>query len=173
MTVQAVFRSNDWNVISTHNGWKMGRDKFLEFVDELDAEYDRDPLFTRAAATGNKVVGFAARDEDRETPPEGLRYDKTHRFLVPNKSTTTGKKIAKRFQENINPRPTYPGMPEMTMGGGDAGVQVFYPGFEEIDGWLYATWGCDRNTVADYDATLWEPVRLSEWYRLKEERAEA
>jgi len=165
MSVQSVFRSNQEPVMDVWRTWKEGHDRFMEFVDELEAEFGREVLFTRAGISGQIVVGFRDKDDDRDHPPEGLRFDGTRRFLVPHKSTWRGKQINLLFKENSNPRPNYPGIPEQAM---DIDApRVYSPGIEEIDGYVYFTWGCPADKVTGVDHSLWERVHLSEWYALK------
>ena len=166
-TAQTVYRSSAPEVLEVQRDWKQGAEKFMDFVTEIEAEVGRDALFTRAGISGQIVVGFRAEEGDQEMPPDGLRFDRTRRFLVPHQSTTLGKKFVKRFKDSANARAKFPGMPPEVFDTNT--MKMFAHGSEEIDGAVYITWGCEEKVLPAtlIDDDMWQRVPLSEWYALK------
>lgn len=99
-------------------------------------------------------------------------------FMVPNKSLKAGKAWAKRMKELYsapNVREALPGMVTNVFNG----HTLMHPGIEEVDGVLYAVWSHDPREAdtgfskeEKLDETLWEQMKLSEWYAMQEAGAE-
>ncbi|GAA1614586.1 hypothetical protein GCM10009733_008500 [Nonomuraea maheshkhaliensis] len=104
-----------------------------------------------------------AAGDDITQPPQGWRHNPKNGLFLPRRSTTKGKQIAAALAE---PRPDprrLPGMPAIVW----IGLRRLLSGLRFMDGALYAEWA---NPLPDdqVDLSIWEPVRLSEYYRVVE-----
>lgn len=110
-----------------------------------------------------RVIGVAAQ---AGPTPEGWRRDRSHDRIVPARSTKPGKAIGARLDGLRRPEVReLPGMPKHARPG------LLTVGLELIGGAVYAEWS--RPISEDeVDLTVWERVKLSEFFRVLEEQAE-
>lgn len=172
-----VFRSDKQEVLDALHAAK---DAYLEWSDRIEAfaaevHPDSKPMVRRQNRGGGDRFDAVSV---REPVPEGWRV-KTQRegadLMVPRLSTKAGKAWNERLneiREAPDIRSSLPGMPS----GGLDGLAYVAPGIEEHDGAVWVIWSCDPDamdsgwsrTSKKVDGFIWERVKLSEYYAMKE-----
>lgn len=107
---------------------------------------------------------------DGDPVPDGWRIDSRTGHLMPRLATRAGKKIEARLGELRQPDPRHnmPGMPMECF----VSRALLTCGMRIIGGALYVEWG--RLIPEDLiDLKVWQPVKLSEYYRALEANEEA
>lgn len=162
---------------------------FESAVEEYKAWSDRIREFARSAHPDAHPMVGTAWGQDRfdgismvDPIPDGWRVQKQKlgsTYLVPKRSVKAGKEAATRMDElhrAPDVRASLPGMPNVVwMGMGTTSPGV-HPDLEQ--GALYVTWSGDptgdkanagfSKTAETVDLNLWERVKLSDYYALKE-----
>lgn len=108
------------------------------------------------------IVGL---DHDGDNVPDGWRVDRPTGYLKPRLATKTGKAIATKLDGLSKPDPGVglPGMPGECF----VGLGLATCGLRLMKGALYATWSVPI-PVDRVDLTIWQPVKLSEYYAVLE-----
>lgn len=158
--------------------YQLWTDRILAFAKEVHP--DAKPM--TSTTWGEHRLGGVSKVDPI---PDGWRVDKNksgyEEYLVPRRSVKEGKAWAKRLDElrqAPNVRSALPGMPTNVF----SGLALLNPGIEERDGTLYVIWSEDpRRDKADtgfskvdaVDESIWEHMKLSEWYAMKEAEKES
>lgn len=101
--------------------------------------------------------------------PEGFRRDPKLGIVVPFKSRKAGKEIVKQMAALSAPvhlRRRLRGMPAYVLGGHHG--LMCQPGIERHGAHVYVVWSTLLDPETEYDPTVWEAVRLSEYYAARE-----
>lgn len=173
--MKTVFRTSDPAVLAAYNDAIAEHKKWGKEIEAFGREVHPDAKPMVGWAWGERRFdGLSVVDP----VPHGWRVKSQKRgedFMVPNKSLKAGKEWAKRMKELYsapNVRGALPGMPTNVF----SGSTLMHPGIDEKDGVLYAVWSNDpRNAdtgfskVEKLDESLWEQMKLSEWYAMQEE----
>ncbi|MGR6922608.1 hypothetical protein ACU635_50855 [[Actinomadura] parvosata] len=119
----------------------------------------------------NSLTGVIVGLDHAGEPPEGWRLDGRTGYIVPRLNTKAGRLIGAALDElrRPDPREALPGMPKDCRVGNRLRMCAVRP----MKGALYATWGgpIPERVV---DLTLWQPVKLSEYWAVVElEESEA
>jgi hypothetical protein len=108
----------------------------------------------------------------RDDVPPGWRYVRKDGMIVPHRSSREGKVIAAEFDTVVisDPRRQVPGMPRVFFG---ALPRVLGPGYERLEDGraVYCRWGIapvPDQLAARIDRSIWKPVALSKFYKVKE-----
>ncbi|MEU8040924.1 hypothetical protein [Streptosporangium sp. NPDC049078] len=113
------------------------------------------------AVTG-QVLGVS-RDGDI---PEHWRYDQRTGYLMPRRSTKQGKAIGARLDAMRRPDPrALKGMPSQTFAAAEPALLTCR--VDEMGGALYVTWSAPIHE-REVDLSLWQRVKLSEYYAVLE-----
>jgi hypothetical protein len=164
---QTVYRTTDERNLSLWAKWQAEnvadcakRDAFLtEWAPEGCA------LMLSSGFGGKRPVGVSVEGW-AEKVPEGWRLDRKRWVLVPFMKTARGKKIRKALDalQRRDQRSDLIGMPSSLF----SGWAWCQPGIEVHDGAMFVEWPDEGPPVEKIDLTIWEPVKLSEWYAMKE-----
>ncbi|MER7213548.1 hypothetical protein ABT340_41345 [Streptosporangium sp. NPDC000239] len=159
MADKTVYRSTHpdvlkiWDVADTATrDWHAQVEMFL-------AEHDlagRKVYFSSASST---VLGV--EHVDGEEVPCGWRVHRSQGYLVPRLTTKEGKLLNARLTElkRPDPRDQVPGMPKNCL----ADASFLTCGMQFMGGALYVTWS-KPIPEKQVDSTIWERVKLSEYY---------
>jgi hypothetical protein len=167
--VKVVYRSTHpdvfahWEATASADAQQAWRDRVNAVLADLGFPGRR---FATKAET--RVIGV--EHPTNEDIPEGWRRDRDlPSAIVPNRRTAAGKKIGKRLDElnRPDPRNNLPGgMP------GDAfnSHTLMFPGIAKHAGAVYVIWSdaIDDTNRVDIDSSVWERIRLSEYYAVLE-----
>lgn len=141
---------------------------FEEEKDRLKKQIGKDVLIMRESFDGVWVTGYDEREG--KDPLPNWRKDASSGYMMPDRRTSTGKKIAERLDRiSYKPGPI-PGLPELVWGEGYMGPFAV----AEFDGDFYAWLGFDireegsHNPLDDVDPKIWERIKLSEFHAAKE-----
>lgn len=145
--------------------WYDGQANLKAWSQRMDAFLDEQGLGNGTVWTYNITGHFGGVDHDGAEVPNGWRVDRRTGRLMPRLSTREGKAIGAKLDElrKPDPRADLPGMP------GDCFVSLalLTCGLHLMRGALYATWGLPI-PEAQVDLTVWQPVKLSEYYAVLE-----
>lgn len=158
-----VYRTVDPGILAT---WHATREAMTAWPPKVEA------LMEDLGVGGRKILfdSVSGRvwgvDDDGSAIPEHWRLDNRRACLMPRRSTRDGKKIAARIDAMRRPDPRdLKGMPSTTFA--DDEPTLCTCGVEEIDGTLYVTWSA-AIPEREVDLTLWERLKLSEYYAIQE-----
>lgn len=168
MSVTTVFKSQHPSVFEAIDRCKVAVAKFSEAVGDFHQELFGSRAFT-IATQGGRIIGFVGV---KKTLPDGWHlHPKDKSIAYPRKSSSAGKKSAKRF-EAIGKEPTIrdflPGMPHIYLASGAVrGFNLFEPGFLWTPEVAWVWWGCELPD-SEVDLSIWTRAKLSEFYAAKE-----
>ena len=181
MSDLTVYRSRDPEVLAAYKAAWDAVDAYVKETDAVLAEAGVGDYQTWRQQGGWMIGHFSGIDiPEGQKPPQGWRMNRD--YAVPDKRTKAGREVAQRLaavRHPGDPRQAFIGMPsDVFTGGGrvlSAGVRVLEDG-----GALYVMWTTDpaghresfRSRDAEVDLSLWERVKLSEYYA-EVERADA
>lgn len=186
MSINSAFKSANLHLLAFHRDWKVKADQQQVALKAIEDSYDGRALYVTNGTFGRRIAGIGVLDsQDRQEPPEGLRYDRSRSFFVPALRSARGKAIKKEWESLALEKPRYPGMPEIVMSSGN-GFQGYLnsPTYFEWEGILYCGWPCNGDYVtgkitedgvlnedparSGYDPGLWDEIRLSEFFAAHE-----
>lgn len=120
---------------------------------------------------GKRMVGISLASSDRDLdadtpPPAGWRWKSGENWLVPDKRRALGKRVQAAMHQVRHQgfARELIGMPSDYVDGG----LWHWPGVEFHDEAAYVVWAKSGPSTDEIDLAIWEPVKLSEWYRIKE-----
>lgn len=162
---KTIYRTTDPELVALWEQWQEARREFSAKCDAFIAEFA--PAGCEAMVTesfGTRVVGVTVEGYASDLH-EGWRLDRKRWMLVPFKKTARGKIIGKAMEglHTPDPRTDLKGMPSWAL----IGIAICHPGVQPHDGALYMIWSGEGPNEG-IDATIWEPVKLSEWYAIQE-----
>lgn len=161
-----VYRTTSPDVIKRWHDVNAAIQAWADTIKAALAEFGMDGRKIYYDQVSGRILGVAHND-DVETPA-GWRADSKHYRLVPALSTKPGKAIGARLAELRRPDPRdLPGMPKHAW----PGMSFLTVGFHLTDGAIYARW--DKQIPEDgVDLTVWQRLKLSEYYRTLEDLEE-
>ncbi|MEV0382322.1 hypothetical protein [Nonomuraea sp. NPDC050643] len=170
MIDQTVYRTRDESVLSA---WRDAERQVADWRTRFDAgcvSLGIDLTQVIANTWSGRIKGV--RHTVGDPIPDGWRYDKREGLLMPALRTPAGRRLAMVLDGLKRPMPAdeLPGMPYVHLTeGGLVRVTARLMG----DGALYAEWPCRISESHGVDLTIWEPVKLSEYYAAREAADEA
>ncbi|MEW9530733.1 hypothetical protein [Microbispora sp. NPDC049125] len=163
MPDKVVYRSARPQVVSAYQAAFAALEEWAKQTEEVLARRGLSGRMVYYTNSDNRLVGVGHNDGD--DIPDGWRFDHKRGCLVPRLTSAEGKRIAAELAElrKPDPREAAPGMPKNILASG----QFMTCGMDLMEGAVYAWWP-DSIPVEQVDLTLWEPVKLSEYYALVE-----
>lgn len=157
-----VYRSFRPEVIQHCRG---AQDAIATWGEQMKAFLDESGMGKRTVWTDDLTGSIVGLDHDGESVPDGWRVDRRTGYLKPRLATKTGKAIAAKLVGLRKPDPSVglPGMPGECF----VGLALATCGLRLMKGALYATWSTPI-PVDRVDLTIWQPVKLSEYYAVVE-----
>jgi hypothetical protein len=167
---KTVYRTTKPEMVTLWDKWEEAQREWNLKVDGFMKEFapkDCAPMVTNSF--GTRVAGITVEGYGSNLP-DGWRLDRKHWTLVPFRKTPRGKQIAKAMDGLVldDPRGDLKGMPSWAL----IGLSICHPGMQLHNGALYAIWSGAGPDTEGVDPSIWEPVKLSEWYALQENKGE-
>ncbi|MFD9950545.1 hypothetical protein ACFWYW_57545 [Nonomuraea sp. NPDC059023] len=158
MSDKVVYRSTHPDVLAA---WGFAARAREEWADQMKAFLDEHGLGKRTVWTYNVTGEVFGIEDNGDDIPDGWRVDSRTGHLMPKLATKRGKAISARLKElpQPDPRASMPGMPAECF----VSLARLVCGLAELGGALYATWSREISE-SEVDASLWERVKLSEYY---------
>lgn len=137
----------------------------------LEQEWGVTQLSCRGDWGGGQFITGYVPASYQDEPKSGFRKDRDTGFMVPAKRTAEGKAIVQRLKD-VHYRPgKKPGLPSTIMGEGFMGPMVI----QKLNGTWYAyttvplrsetdARGSRMDGLSEIDPTIWEPVKLSQYF---------
>lgn len=167
---KTIYRTTDPRMTSLWAKWNAEKDEYVTQRDAFLAEYAPEgcALMLSSGFGGARPLGVSVEGWS-EKVPDGWRLDRKHWVLVPFKKTAQGKRIAVALAtlKRRDQRADLVGMPSFLMDG----FAWHQPGIEIHDDAMFVIWSDGGPPADEIDSTVWERVRLSEWYALIEDEA--
>lgn len=139
----------------------------------LMEEWGVEELCQRSSWDGTWITGYTPASY-KDEPKPGFRKDRDSGFMVPAKRTAEGKAIAERIKDVQYVPGRQPGLPKIIWGEGYMGPFSL----ARLDGTWFAyvtvplrepdAKGSRGDGMNEVDATIWEPVKLSEYFLARE-----
>lgn len=162
IATKTVYRTSNAEALAAWHAAVDAREAWGEQMKAFLAEHGFGDRSVYVSHTG-RVLGVQRLDD--EDAPEGWRVDSRTGYLMPRLAKRTGKQIGARLDElkQPDPRDAMPGMPRECF----VSLALLTCGLALMGDALYATWS--RAIPEDQvDLTIWERVKLSEYYAAAE-----
>ncbi|SEN88043.1 hypothetical protein [Nonomuraea pusilla] len=157
-TDKTVYRSTHPDVLSVWHASIEAREAWGELMETF---LDEHGFGTRNVYVSHSGRVLGVEHIEGEDVPDGWRIDSRTGYLMPRLASRKGKAIGASLAEltQPDPRDAMPGMPKTMF----VSLALLTCGLALIDGALYATWS--RPIPEErVDLTIWERVKLSEYY---------
>lgn len=170
--VALAFRCKDSGVIDAYMvERKMEVAKFEREAHDFAEKHGLNSLFGINGYAGGRTVQGGTLASRDATAPHGWRFQyKNHskHRVVPAKRVTAGMEIDREMRQLRLESIRYPGVTEVVFGPEHA----IYPHVDKYVDTYYLTLSRVPMNLDDFDNDIWEPTKLSEYYRAKEEHDE-
>lgn len=179
-TPTAVFKCRQPDLLEAYEQrttelWEEYRGK----VKALERNWGVTQLSCRGEWNGGQfITGYVPANRNDEPMP-GFRKDRDTGFMVPAKRTAEGKAVVQRLKDVYYKPGKKPGLPSMVHGEGYMGPMSI----RKLNGTWYAyctvplrtpdAMGSRGDELSEVDPTIWEPVKLSQYFLDAEAAEEA
>jgi hypothetical protein len=155
---KVVYRTSHPDALAAWHSAAAAREAW---ADQMKAFLDEHGFGNRSVYIGHSGRVLGINHEQGDDVPDGWRVDSRTGHLMPRLAKKAGKAIDARLAElhQPDPRDAMPGMPKECF----VSLALLTCGLALIEGALYATWS--RPIPEDQvDLTVWERIKLSEYY---------
>ena len=187
MSDQCAYKTTDAEVIAYFD--ELTSTAWSDSLKGIAAQFGLPDDVEIMAFSGERFAGFYSKSIEESCArlyvsamyPKGWRWSDTR--WVPDKRTKVGKAAAAAIKA-VGHKPSVRGLPGMvpevwvSRGDGSGRYTIVYPQAFLHDGVAYVLYDAPRSLVEDADARMsmgvpdgrWEPIRLSEYHSVREER---
>lgn len=168
----AYYKSSGPEVMEFLDEWKRRVEAFRSSVDEFLKDYPDHRAVTSKIPHREWLSGLTeAEASPRVSPGEHWQIKSGEWFWTPTGKTKEGKKLRSQMKAILWNDPELPGMPSFAFSGTGFGS----PGVEHLEGAVYVKWSeASVESVKkspDFNASIWERIKPSEYWLVKEQSA--
>lgn len=165
MSKECAFKSSNRDVLDAWEAGLRKRSEYTQACNDLIAQYPGYSLVSSNLCGVEMIEAISRTDTD--APPPGPLWRKVKWYWVPYCKTKAGKQLHDHLGTLRSERPEYPGMHGRAL----IGWQSISPGVFRVKDELVVNWPISEDEVRShswFDGKIWDSLKMSEFYVLKE-----